>query len=253
MATERQTSGELAGAVAIVTGAAGGVGRATVELLTGRGARVVAEDIDPAVEELATDVITTLRGDVADAETARDAVTLARECFGALHILVNNAGRFLSKPTAEIGDAEWDELMRVNVRGAFLHAREALPALAASGDGRIVNVASISGVIGLPNQTAYCSTKGAIVQLTRQLAIEHAPQVRVNAVAPGAIDTGFMDEVLAQAPDRAQVLNAVAASHPLKRLARAEEIAEVIAFLASPRSSIITGAIVMADGGFTAQ
>ena len=182
-------SDELAGAVAIVTGAAGGVGRATVELLTVRGACVVAEDLTPAVAEL-------------------------------------------------------------EVRGAFLHCREALSAL---GDGRIVNVASISGMIGLPGQTAYCSTKGAIVQLTRQLAIEHAPRVRVNAVAPGAIDTGFMDEALAGVPDREATLASVAASHPLGRLARAEEIAEVIAFLASPRSSIVTGAIVMADGGFTAQ
>jgi NAD(P)-dependent dehydrogenase (short-subunit alcohol dehydrogenase family) len=105
----------------------------------------------------------------------------------------------------------------------------------------------------LPGQTAYCSTKGAIVQLTRQLAIEHAPRVRVNAVAPGAIDTGFMDEALTAAPDREATMQSIAAEHPLRRIARAEEIAEVIAFLASPRSSIITGAILMADGGFTAQ
>ncbi len=138
-------------------------------------------------------------------------------------------------------------------RGSFLHCREALPALSDRGDGRIVNVASISGTIGLPGQTAYCSTKGALVQLTRQLAIEHAPRVRVNAVAPGAIDTGFTDEAMAGVPDREARLASIAAAHPLGRLARAEEIAEVIAFLASARSSIITGAIVMADGGFSAQ
>lgn len=246
-------SDELAGAVALVTGAAGGVGRATVDLLRARGARVVAEDIDSAVHDLAGDAVATVQGDVAQPATVREAVSQAQERFGALHIVVNNAGRFLSKTTAEIADDDWDELMRVNVRGAFLHCREALPALAAHGEGRIVNVASISGVIGLPGQTAYCATKGAIVQLTRQLAIEHAPRVRVNAVAPGAIDTGFMDEVLAGVPDREAHLRAVADSHPLKRLARPEEIAEVIGFLASPRSSIITGAIVMADGGFTAQ
>jgi NAD(P)-dependent dehydrogenase (short-subunit alcohol dehydrogenase family) len=211
-------SDELAGAVAIVTGAAGGVGRATVELLSARGACVVAEDLNPTVAEL---------------EDERVA--------------------FLLRPTVETTDDDWDGLLRVNVRGAFLHCREAIRALSKPGDGRIVNVASISGTIGLPGQTAYCSTKGAIVQLTRQLAIEHAPRVRVNAVAPGAIDTGFMDEALAGAPDREGTMQSIAASHPLGRLARPEEIAEVIAFLASPRSSIITGAILMADGGFTAQ
>jgi NAD(P)-dependent dehydrogenase (short-subunit alcohol dehydrogenase family) len=246
-------SDELAGAVAIVTGAAGGVGRATVELLTARGARVVAEDLNPAVDELEGEEVAALRGDVADPGTARRAVTLAHERFGALDVVVNNAGRFLSKPTVDTTDDDWDELLRVNVRGAFLHCREALPALSACGDGRIVNVASISGTIGLPGQTAYCSTKGAIVQLTRQLAIEHAPRVRVNAVAPGAIDTAFMDEVMAGVADREATLASIAAEHPLGRMARAEEIAEVIAFLASPRSSIITGAVLMADGGFTAR
>ena len=246
-------SDELAGVVAIVTGAAGGVGRATVELLTARGARVVAEDVNRSVSELEGERVATLQGDVAAPDTARRAVALANEHFGALDVVVNNAGRFLLKPTVETTDGEWDELLRVNVRGAFLHCREALPALSEHGDGRIVNVASISGTIGLPGQTAYCSTKGAIVQLTRQLAIEHAPRVRVNAVAPGAIDTGFMDEALAGVPDREATLATIAAAHPLGRLARAEEIAEVIAFLASPRSSIITGAVLMADGGFTAQ
>ena len=246
-------SEELAGAVAIVTGAAGGVGRATVELLTARGARVVAEDLNSAVGELEGEQVAALCADVAEPDTARRAVALAHERFGTLDIVVNNAARFLLKPTVDTTDIEWDELLRVNVRGAFLHCREALPALCERGDGWIVNVASISGTIGLPGQTAYCTTKGAIVQLTRQLAIEHAPRVRVNAVAPGAIDTGFMDETLAAVPDREKTMAAIAAEHPLGRIARAEEIAEVIAFLASPRSSIITGAILMADGGFTAQ
>ena len=246
-------SDEMAGAVAIVTGAAGGVGRATGELLTARGAQVVAEDLNPAVGELEGDAVAALCGDVAEADTARRAVALARERFGALDVVVNNAGRFLLKPTIDTTDTDWDDLLRVNVRGAFLHSREALPVLTEYGHGRIVNVASISGTIGLPGQTAYCTTKGAIVQLTRQLAIEHAPRVRVNAVAPGAIDTGFTDEAMAGVPDREAALASIAAEHPLGRLARAEEIAEVIAFLASDRSSIITGAVLMADGGFTAQ
>jgi len=246
-------SDEFEGAVAIVTGAAGGVARATVDLLTERGARVIAEDINPTVGELEGEQVATLCADVVAADTAKSAVHLARERFGKLDVLINNAGRFLLKPTLETSDDDWDELLRVNVRGAFLHCREAIPALGENGDGRIVNVASISGTIGMPGQTVYCATKGAIVQLTRQLAIEHAPKVRVNAVAPGAIDTPFTDEAMADVPDREARFAAMAAEHPLGRIATAQEIAEVIAFLASPRSSFITGAILAADGGFTAK
>lgn len=244
---------EFEGAVAVVTGAAGGVGRAVVALLVARGARVVAEDLDPAVHDLAGDRVAAVVGDVAQTQTARAAAALARERFGSLDILVNNAARFLMKPTLETSDEDWDALMTTNVRGAFVHARELLPALRERGDGRIVNVASISGTVGLPAQSAYSATKGAIVQLTRQLAIEHAPEVRVNAVAPGAIDTGFMDEAMESNPDPEGTMAAIAASHPLGRIASPAEIAEVVAFLASPRSSIVTGAIVMADGGFSAQ
>jgi NAD(P)-dependent dehydrogenase (short-subunit alcohol dehydrogenase family) len=153
-------SDELAGAVAIVTGAAGGVGRATVDLLTARGGRVVAEDLSPAVDELEGDRVAAVQGDVADPDTARRAVALAHERFGALDIVVNNAGRFLLKPTVETTDDDWDELVRVNVRGAFLHCREALPALSEHGDGRIVNVASISGMIGLPVRPPTAPRKG---------------------------------------------------------------------------------------------
>ena len=246
-------SAELDGTVALVTGAAGGVGRAVVALLRERGARVVAEDLDPMVRDLADEGVATLVGDVATADTATAAVALAHERFGALDVLVNNAGRFLMRPALATTDDEWDALMRTNVRGAFVHARAVLPSLVAGGNGRIVNVASISGTVGLPAQTAYCATKGAIVQLTRQLAVEHAPDVRVNTVAPGAIDTPFMDDAMASDPDPGATKAAIAASHPLGRIARPAEVAEVIAFLASPRSSIVTGAIVMADGGFTAQ
>jgi NAD(P)-dependent dehydrogenase (short-subunit alcohol dehydrogenase family) len=246
----------LEGTVAIVTGAAGGIGSAVVKQLRRAGAAVVAEDLDPAVEELAIedDGVAALQGDSAQSEIARDAVQLALTRFGRLDVVVNNAGRFLLKPILDTTDDEWDGLMITNVRSVFVHCREALPHLIASDRAAIVNVSSISGVVGLPAQGAYCATKGAIAQITRQLAIEHAADgVRVNAIAPGAVDTGFVDAALAGAPDQRAARADIAAAHPLGRMASAEEIARVMVFLASPESGVMTGAVVMADGGYTAQ
>jgi NAD(P)-dependent dehydrogenase (short-subunit alcohol dehydrogenase family) len=245
----------LDGSVAIVTGAAGGIGSAVLRQLRQAGAAVVAEDIDPAVEGMAADDdgVAPLQGDAADAQTAREAVELAVSRFGRLDVVVNNAGRFLLKPIVDTTDDEWDGLMATNVRSVFVHCRAALPHLVAAG-GAIVNVSSISGVIGLPAQGAYCATKGAIAQITRQLAIEHASDgVRVNAVAPGAVDTDFVNAALAGAPDLEAARGDIGASHPLGRMATPEEIARVMVFLASPQASFMTGAVVMADGGFTAQ
>ncbi|HKE81710.1 MAG TPA: SDR family oxidoreductase [Solirubrobacteraceae bacterium] len=242
------------GSVAIVTGAAGGIGSAVVALLRERGAAVVAEDIDPAVERLASDDVAPLQGDAADGDVARRAVVLAFERFGRLDVVVNNAGRFLLKPIVDTSDDEWDGLMTTNVRSVFVHCREALPRLIEGGGGAIVNVSSISGVVGLPAQGAYCATKGAIAQLTRQLAIEHASDgVRVNAVAPGAVDTNFVNAALAGAPDPQAARSDIGASHPIGRMATPEEIARIMVFLASPESSYMTGAVVMADGGYTAR
>jgi NAD(P)-dependent dehydrogenase (short-subunit alcohol dehydrogenase family) len=244
----------LDGAVAIVTGAAGGIGGEVVAQLRAVGARVVAEDIDPAVEQLADDSTAALCADAARADTARAAVALALERFGRLDVVVNNAGRFLLKSIVDTTDDEWDGLMTTNVRSVFVHCREALPHLIEHGGGAIVNVSSISGVVGLPSQGAYCATKGAIAQITRQLAIEHAADgVRVNAIAPGAVDTAFVDAALAGVPDLRAARADIGASHPLGRMASPREIARVMVFLASPASSFMTGAVVMADGGYTAQ
>jgi NAD(P)-dependent dehydrogenase (short-subunit alcohol dehydrogenase family) len=253
MAASRDDA-SLEGAVAIVTGAAGGIGSAVVEQLRAAGASVVAEDVDPAVEELQADGVAALTGDAAQASTAKAAVVLAHERFGRLDIVINNAGRFLLKPIVETTDDEWDGLMTTNVRSVFVHCREALPRLIANGGGAIVNVSSISGVIGLPAQGAYCATKGAIAQITRQLAIEHAAQgVRVNAIAPGAVDTDFVNAALAGAPDIQAARGDIGKSHPIGRMADPSEIARIMVFLASPAASFMTGAVVMADGGFTAQ
>jgi NAD(P)-dependent dehydrogenase (short-subunit alcohol dehydrogenase family) len=242
------------GRVAIVTGAAGGVGRDVVRLLTERGARVVAEDLDPAVGELADgDRVVAIEGDVTHAATAELAMSTALERFGRLDVLINNAGRFLLRPIVDTSEEEWDTILAINVKGAFLHCRAALPHLEASGAGAIVNTASISGVVGLNDQTAYCASKGALVQLTRQLAVDYAARhVRVNAVAPGAIDTPLLTAPLSVLPDFAERMAGIAAHHPMGRISQPIETAEVVAFLASPRASFMTGVIVPVDGGLTA-
>jgi hypothetical protein len=243
----------LEGAVAIVTGAAGGIGSAVVRELRDAGAWVVAEDLDPAVEELEGDGVAALQGDAAQADTARAAVRLAMDRFGGVDVVVNNAGRFLLKPIVDTTDGEWDALMTTNVRSVFVHCREALPHLIAGDRAAIVNVCSISGVVGLPAQGAYSATKGAIAQITRQLAVEHAGDgVRVNAIAPGAVDTSFVDKAVGGEPDPQRRAD-IAAAHPLGRMATPEEIARMMVFLASPASGFVTGAIVMADGGYTAR
>lgn len=245
---------DLSGRVAIVTGAMGGVGRATVDHLRKRGARVVAEDISPSIADLASPDVIPLQGDVRAAATAERAVALALERLGGLDILVNNAAIIVSKDIIATTESDWDEVMGINVKGAFLHIRAALAPMIARGRGTIVNVTSISGLVGLPQQAAYCASKGAVVQLTRQVAVEYAGVgIRVNSVAPGAIDTPFLERHLRAQPDRTKALNEVNAAHPLGRPAAAGEIAATIGFLCSDASSYITGAILAADGGYTSR
>jgi NAD(P)-dependent dehydrogenase (short-subunit alcohol dehydrogenase family) len=245
----------LDGSVAIVTGAAGGIGRAVVSRLHAAGVRIVAEDISPAVSELERDdgTIVALVGEVSQAATAERAVALAQERFERLDVLVNNAGRVSFRAITDTTDDEWDGLMASNARGAFVHCRAAVPVLEAAGSGAIVNVASISGLVGLRDQVAYCMTKGAVVQLTRALAVDYAARgVRVNAVAPGAVSTPLLLEPLSAAGDLEEMLEIVAGHHPMGRISTPDEIAEVVWFLASPRAGFMTGSIVSVDGGYTA-
>ena len=252
----RDISSRLDGKIAIVTGAAGGVGRATVEHFVALGACVVAEDANPEVSRLEEGraTVTAVTGDVRDANTAMAAARLALQRFGGLHILVNNAAIILSKDIMATTEAEWDEVMAVNVKGVFHHCRAVLPHFLSKDSGSIVNVASISGVVGLAQQAAYCASKGAIVQMTRQLAVEYAGHgIRVNAIAPGAIDTPFLARHILAQSDPAAAEKDVNAAHPLGRYAGPEEMSSIIAFLASNAASFITGAVLAADGGYTAK
>ncbi len=247
---------DLSGKVALVTGAARGIGRETVHVLRERGARIVAADILDEVKALAAEDVATFRGDNAYEETARGAVALAVERFGTLDILVNNAGRTMNKGLLDMSVGDWDNIMAVNARGTFLMSREALRVMttreadARGGRGVIVNVVSIVAAVGMKETAVYAASKGAITQLTKVIAVEFGGQgIRANALAPGVVETDILEGIVA---DSRQTLASYGHVHALGRVAQPTEIAEAIAFLASSSASFITGALVMADGGYTA-
>ena len=243
---------DLDGKVAIVTGAAGGIGRATALLLESRGAAVIAEDIKPSVQDLARDGrIVPFVGDVSQEETAKRVVELAVERFGKLDILVNNAARIIYKPVADMTLQEWDAILSVNLTGVFLHSREAVRVMASSGGGAIVNVGSYACFFGFPQIGAYAASKGGLAQLTRVLAVENIKHgIRVNAVGDDVARADLLNDFM---PDGREFLADHGKNAPIGRAARPEEIAEVIAFLASEKASFLVGSVVMADGGFSVQ
>src|SRR6476646_5474395 len=243
---------DLDGKVAIVTGAAGGIGRATTLLLESRGAAVIAEDIKPSVQDLARDGrIVPFVGDISQEETAKRVVELAVERFGRLDVLVNNAARIIYKPIADMTLQEWDAILSVNLTGVFLHSREAVRAMVPNKSGAIVNVGSYACFFGFPQIGAYAASKGGLAQLTRVLAVESiAHGIRVNAVGAGDVVTNLLNDFM---PNGREFLAQHGKNAPIGRAARPEEIAEVIAFLASEKASFLVGSVVMADGGFSVQ
>ena len=250
---------KLAGRTAIVTGAGSGIGLATARRLASEGAAVFMADVRDASDEAAgmtgpENPVRYVRTDVGRESQVRALVDDVVASQGRVDILVNNAGIVLARTVPDTTPDEWDRLMNVNLKGVFLCSRAVIPVMQRHGGGVIVNVASEQGLVGTSENAAYTASKGGVIQLTKSMAIDHGQDgIRVNCVCPGPVKTPLFDSFVEDVEDPQAELRGFVEATILKRLGRPEEIAGVIAFLASDESSYMTGSVVVADGGLTAQ
>ncbi|MER6990159.1 glucose 1-dehydrogenase [Saccharopolyspora hirsuta] len=249
-------TGRLAGKVALITGATGGIGQATAELFARERARLVVTDVaDDAVRALAArleaddaEVLAT-RLDVSSAERWREVIDLIRDRFGRLDVLVNLAGIVDWPGIEDTEQSSWDRVIAVNQTGTWLGMKTAMPLLRASGNASVVNTSSVLGLVGSA-AAAYQASKGAVRLLTKTAAVEYATRgVRVNSVHPGVIRTPMIQDVLDEEGDQQPDI----VRTPMRRAGRADEVAAAVLFLASDESSFVTGAELVVDGGLTAH
>jgi NAD(P)-dependent dehydrogenase (short-subunit alcohol dehydrogenase family) len=249
---------DFAGRVALVTGAASGIGRAAVHLFAQAGSRVVAVDIDAeGLRTLADELgerVMAYPADVVQMDQVEAMVDKALERFGRIDILFNNAGIEETDSITRTTEAMWDRQMEVNVKSVFLVSKAVLPVMQRQGGGSIVNTGSIEGVVAERDGAAYVASKGAVVMLTREMALSYADDnIRVNCVCPGWIDTPMARRSIDRHGGLDAMMPEIRRLTPLGRLGTPEEVARAVLFLASPDASYITGAILMVDGGYTAQ
>jgi NAD(P)-dependent dehydrogenase (short-subunit alcohol dehydrogenase family) len=252
----------LAGKVAVVTGASSGIGLAVTGSYLECGAdgvvavfrrKNIPEELDLLQERFPHKVII-VRGDVGDEHTAIEFAKAAVERFGHLDILVSNAALSIVKPLHLHTPEEWDEVMNANVKSLYWAARHVIPIMIQQGKGLILISGSISGEVGIPTQGAYAPSKGALHQMTRQMAIEYAKYgIRVNTVASGTVDTPIVYKSAEASGDADAYWAMLRNAHPVGRIATAEEVAGFYAYMASDLATFFTGSVLMMDGGFTAQ
>jgi NAD(P)-dependent dehydrogenase (short-subunit alcohol dehydrogenase family) len=242
--------------VAIVSGAGSGIGQAVAKTFAREGAKVVVTDVNEANGNATVEAIMEtgaeaffVKSDSSKAEDNRQLVQTIVERYGRLDTACNNAGiGGKAALTGETEPADWDKVIALNLSGVFYACRYQLEQMVKNGGGSIVNIASIHGMVAAPMSTAYTATKHGVVGLTKNIAAEYAQQnIRCNAVGPGYIKTPLLDNNL-----NAEMMQAIAAKAPMNRLGTAQEIAELVTFLASDRSGFTTGSYVIADGGYTA-
>jgi NAD(P)-dependent dehydrogenase (short-subunit alcohol dehydrogenase family) len=249
------------GKVVIVTGAGSGIGRAAARLFAEEGGQVCLFDLEQDGIEEAYNAIEHHGGsalplvcDVTDEVNVSGAVSRVLQHYGHIDVLCNNAGIELSKPLDQIEEHEWDRVLDVNLKGMFLLSKHVIPHMISAGGGSVVNTSSISGLLGWPDSSAYCASKGAVIQLTREMAVEYGSHnIRVNCICPGTTFTPMIDRLLALERDPDETTRSIKAMHPLGRFAQPEEIARAMLFLASEEASFVTGVVLPVDGGYTAK
>jgi NAD(P)-dependent dehydrogenase (short-subunit alcohol dehydrogenase family) len=247
----------LHGKVALITGAAAGIGRATVELFAREGAAVALADVNERDGRQAARSIVGhggralfLKVDVTRAADCRRAVERCCRGLGGLHVLVNNAGIIRRASVLELEERDWDRVMAVNAKSVYLMSKYAIPRMLEAGSGVIINVASGWGLVGGRRAAAYCASKGAVVLLTRAMALDHGPQrIRVNCICPGDTDTRMLRSEATQLRAPLDQFLGEAARRPLGRVGKPEEIAQAALYLASDASSFVTGTALVVDGG----
>lgn len=237
---------DFAGRTALVTGAGSGIGRAMAEQLLDRGARVIGVDLEPSG---VPDGCTSYSADVSDPQ----AVLVIRDEVGHVDVLMNNAGIGSTADVLACSADEWDLVFAVNVRSVFVWSQAFLPSMLAGGYGAIVNTASVAGLVGMRDRAAYCASKGAVVSLTKQMAIQYAGTgVRCNCICPGTVDSPWVGRLLDEAADPISARAALVGRQPLGRLGTPDEVATAAVYLASDAAAFVTGAALVIDGGILA-
>ena len=249
--------GILAGKVALVTGGASGIGRATALLFARQGAAVSVVDMDEAGGQAIAHKIVDeggqaifVRCDVSQAADCQRAVQQTVDELGGLDILFNNAGIIRRASVLETSEEEWDRVMAVNVKSVFLLSKYAIPVMAQAGGGVIINMASGWGLVGGRRAVSYCASKGAVVNMTKAMALDHGGQnIRVNCLCPGDTDTPMLRDEARQLGESEEGFLVEAAERPLQRIGTPEDIAQAALYLASDASSFVTSAALVVDGG----
>ena len=241
---------EFTGKHVMITGAAKGIGRATVELFLEAGARVSGFDVDgAALAVMQHKALSKYQCDVGSSEAVHDAVARATDAFGTVDVLVNNAGINRYGTVTETSEELWDQVMTTNLKSAFLMSKAVLPGMMTQNSGVIINVASVQAFVSQDQVAAYATSKTALLGLTRSIAIDYAPQVRCVAVCPGTIDTPMLQNAIQESPDPAAVLQECIDMHLLKKIGSAREVGAFIVFLAGENASFATGQAYRVDGG----